>query len=185
MTQKHKIQLFEEKQVRTVWDDEQEKWFFSIVDVCGVLTEQPDYDHAKNYWKVLKHRLVKEGNESVTNCNQLKLVSPKDGKRYNTDVADFKQLFRVIQSIPSRKAEPFKEWMAQVAAQRIDQQIDGERCLRKKRSRIMDQETRWLKRYNEVEGPEKQTANGYGDSGFGCCLLFMGCFDGFDMLKRL
>ena len=136
---------------RTVWDDEQEKWFFSIVDVCGVLTEQPDYDHAKNYWKVLKHRLVKEGNESVTNCNQLKLVSPKDGKRYNTDVADFKQLFRVIQSIPSRKAEPFKEWMAQVAAKRIDQQIDGERCLRKKRSRIMDQETRWLTRYNEVK----------------------------------
>ena len=126
MTQKHKIQLFEDKQVRTVWDDEQQKWFFSIVDVCGVLTEQPDYDHAKNYWKVLKHRLIKEGNESVTNCNQLKLVSPKDGKRYNTDVADFKQLFRVIQSIPSKRAEPFKEWMAQVAAQRIDQMQDPE-----------------------------------------------------------
>ena len=99
--------------MRTVWDDELQKWFFSIVDVCGILTEQPDYDHAKNYWKVLKHRLIKEGNESVTNCNQLKLVSPKDGKRYKTDVADFKQLFRVIQSIPSRKAEPFKEWMAE------------------------------------------------------------------------
>ena len=121
MTQKHKIQLFEDKKVRTVWDDQEEKWYFSIVDVCGVLTEQLDYDHAKNYWKVLKHRLIKEGNESVTNCNQLKLVSPKDGKRYNTDVADFKQLFRVIQSIPSRKAEPFKEWMAEVAAKRIDQ----------------------------------------------------------------
>ena len=126
MTQKHKIQLFEDKKVRTVWDDEQEKWYFSIVDVCGVLTEQLDYDHAKNYWKVLKHRLIKEGNESVTNCNQLKLVSPKDGKRYNTDVADFKQLFRVIQSIPSRKAEPFKEWMAEVAAKRIDQMQDPE-----------------------------------------------------------
>ena len=113
MPQRHKIQLFEDKQVRTVWDDELQKWFFSIVDVCGILTEQPDYDHAKNYWKVLKHRLIKEGNESVTNCNQLKLVSPKDGKRYKTDVADFKQLFRVIQSIPSRKAEPFKEWMAE------------------------------------------------------------------------
>ena len=84
MTQKHKIQLFEDKKVRTVWDDEQEKWYFSIVDVCGVLTEQLDYDHAKNYWKVLKHRLIKEGNESVTNCNQLKLVSPKDGKRYKS-----------------------------------------------------------------------------------------------------
>ena len=126
MTQKHKIQLFEDKKVRTVWDDQEEKWYFSIVDVCGVLTEQLDYDHAKNYWKVLKHRLIKEGNESVTNCNQLKLVSPKDGKRYNTDVADFKQLFRVIQSIPSRKAEPFKEWMAEVAAKRIDQMQDPE-----------------------------------------------------------
>ena len=126
MTQKHKIQLFEDKKVRTVWDDQKEKWYFSIVDVCGVLTEQLDYDHAKNYWKVLKHRLIKEGNESVTNCNQLKLVSPKDGKRYNTDVADFKQLFRVIQSIPSRKAEPFKEWMAEVAAKRIDQMQDPE-----------------------------------------------------------
>ena len=80
MTQKHKIQLFEDKQVRTVWDEELQKWFFSIVDVCGILTEQPDYDHAKNYWKVLKHRLIKEGNESVTKCNQLKLVSPKDGE---------------------------------------------------------------------------------------------------------
>ena len=123
---KHKIQLFEDKQVRTVWDEELQKWFFSIVDVCGILTEQPDYDHAKNYWKVLKFRLKKEGNESVTNCNQLKLVSPKDGKRYNTDVADFKQLFRVIQSIPSSKAEPFKEWMAGVAAKRIDQMQDPE-----------------------------------------------------------
>ena len=113
MTQKHRIQIFEDKQVRTVWDEELQKWFFSIVDVCGILTEQPDYDHAKNYWKVLKHRLIKEGNESVTKCNQLKLVSPKDGKRYKTDVADFKQLFRVIQSIPSRKAEPFKEWINQ------------------------------------------------------------------------
>ena len=112
--------------MRTVWDDELQKWFFSIVDVCGILTEQPDYDHAKNYWKVLKHRLIKEGNESVTKCNQLKLVSPKDGKRYKTDVADFKQLFRVIQSIPSRKAEPFKEWMAEVAAKRIDQMQDPE-----------------------------------------------------------
>ena len=76
---KHKIQLFEDKQVRTVWDEELQKWFFSIVDVCGILTEQPDYDHAKNYWKVLKFRLKKEGNESVTNCNQLKLVSPGQG----------------------------------------------------------------------------------------------------------
>ena len=85
MTQKHKLQLFEDKKVRTVWDDEQEKWYFSIVDVCGVLTDQPDYDLAKNYWKVLKFRLKKEGNESVTKCNQLKLVSPKDTKRYTDE----------------------------------------------------------------------------------------------------
>ena len=126
MTQKHKIQLFEEKKVRTVWDDEKEEWYFSIVDVCAVLTDQPDYDLAKNYWKVLKFRLRKEGNESVTNCNQLKMASPKDGKRYKTDVADTEQLFRLIQSIPSPKAEPFKQWMASVAKQRLDQLADPE-----------------------------------------------------------
>ena len=126
MTKKHLIQLFQERKVRTVWDDQAEKWYFSIVDVCGVLTDQPDYDGAKNYWKVLKFRLKKEGNESVTNCNQLKMVSPKDGKKYTTDVADMEQLFRLIQSIPSPKAEPFKQWMAQVAANRIDQMQDPE-----------------------------------------------------------
>ena len=126
MTKKYSIQLFEERKVRTVWDDQKEKWYFSIVDVCGVLTDQPDYDHAKNYWKVLKHRLIKEGNESVTNCNQLKLVSPKDGKKYMTDVADTEQLFRLIQSIPSPKAEPFKQWMAGVASHRLDQMQDPE-----------------------------------------------------------
>ena len=126
MTKKFSIQLFEERKVRTVWDDQKEKWYFSIVDVCGVLTDQPDYDHAKNYWKVLKHRLIKEGNESVTNCNQLKLVSPKDGKKYMTDVADTEQLFRLIQSIPSPKAEPFKQWMAGVASHRLDQMQDPE-----------------------------------------------------------
>lgn len=126
MTQRQKIQLFEDKKVRTAWDDQEEKWYFSIVDVCGVLTEQPDYDGAKNYWKVLKFRLKEEGNESVTKCNQLKMASPKDGKRYNTDVADTEQLFRLIQSIPSKKAEPFKQWMAQVARERLDQMADPE-----------------------------------------------------------
>ena len=126
MSQKEALQLFQQQKVRTVWDDVEEKWYFSIVDVCGILTDQPDYDHAKNYWKVLKFRLVKEGNESVTKCNQLKLISPKDGKKYKTDVADTEQLFRIIQSIPSPKAEPFKQWMAQVASQRIDQMQDPE-----------------------------------------------------------
>lgn len=126
MTQKQALQLFEERRVRTVWDDQQEKWYFSVVDVCAVLTDQPDYNLAKNYWKVLKHRLIKEGSELVTKCNQLKMVSPKDGKKYLTDVADTEQLFRIIQSIPSPKAEPFKVWMAQVASQRLDQMQDPE-----------------------------------------------------------
>ena len=126
MTKKQQIQIFENKKVRTAWDDQEEKWYFSIVDVCGVLTDQPDYDGAKNYWKVLKFRLKEEGNESVTKRNQLKMVSPKDGKNYKTDVADTEQLFRIIQSIPSKKAEPFKRWMAEVAAQRLEQMQDPE-----------------------------------------------------------
>ena len=123
MGQKEYIKLFEEKKVRSVWDDEKEEWFFSIVDVCGVLTDQPDYDHARNYWKVLKHRLLKEGNETVTNCNQLKMMA-NDGKKRLTDVATVEQLFRIIQSIPSPMAEPFKQWMAQVAAHRLEQMQD-------------------------------------------------------------
>ena len=122
MTKKEALQLFEQKKVRTVWDDKEEKWYFSIVDVCGVLTDSPN---PRNYWKVLKHRLVKEGNETVTNCNQLKLQA-EDGKKRLTDVADTEQLFRIIQSIPSPKAEPFKQWMAQVASQRLDQMQDPE-----------------------------------------------------------
>lgn len=123
---KHQIpKLFEDRKIRTIWDDEEEKWYFSIVDVVGVLTYQPDIEHARNYWKVLKHRLKKEGNESVTNCNQLKLRA-SDGKSYKTDVADTEQLFRIIQSIPSPKAEPIKQWMAHIAAERIDQIQDPE-----------------------------------------------------------
>ena len=111
------IKLFESKQIRSVWNEEEQKWYFSIVDVVAVLTESPN---ARNYWKVLKHRLAKEGNESVTNCNQLKLQS-SDGKFYLTDVADTKQLLRLIQSIPSPKAEPFKSWLAQVGSDRLDE----------------------------------------------------------------
>ncbi|MBQ7421784.1 MAG: Bro-N domain-containing protein [Prevotella sp.] len=122
MTKKQAIQLFQERKVRTVWDDQEEKWYFSVVDVCGVLTDSPN---PRNYWKVLKHRLLKEGNQTVTNCNQLKLRA-EDGRMRLTDVADTEQLFRIIQSIPSPKAEPFKQWMAQVASQRIDQMQDPE-----------------------------------------------------------
>ena len=122
MTQKQSIQLFEERNVRTIWDDVQEKWYFSVVDVIAILT---DSSTPRNYWKVLKNRLKKEGNESVTNCNQLKLLAA-DGKRYLTDVADQEQLFRIIQSVPSPKAEPFKQWMAKVASDRLDQMQDPE-----------------------------------------------------------
>ena len=125
MTKKQAIKLFEEKKVRTVWDDEKEQWYFSIIDVCAVLTDSPN---PRNYWKVLKHRLLKEGNETVTNCNQLKLRAD-DGKMRLTDVANTEQLFRLIQSIPSPKAEPFKQWMAQVASQRIDQMQDPEKSI--------------------------------------------------------
>ena len=116
------IQLFEGNKVRIVWDEEQEKYYFSVVDIVQVLTGSAD---GRTYWKVLKTRLKKEGNESVTNCNQLKLLS-SDGKRYKTDVADLQGIFRIIQSIPSKKAEPVKQWLAQLGEQRIDQMIDPE-----------------------------------------------------------
>ena len=126
MDKQDSIKLFEEKQIRTAWDEEAEKWYFSIVDVVSVLTDQPDYDGARNYWKVLKNRLKKEGSELVTSCNQLKMISPKDGKSYSTDVADTEQLLRLIQSIPSKKAEPFKLWLARVGRERIDEIADPE-----------------------------------------------------------
>ena len=125
MAQNDKIQLFENKRIRTAWDEEKEEWYFSIVDVVAVLTDQPDQRHAAKYWSVLKTRLKKEGSELTTNCSQLKMRSA-DGKRYNTDVADTEQLLRIIQSIPSPKAEPFKLWLAQVGRERIEETIDPE-----------------------------------------------------------
>jgi prophage antirepressor-like protein len=122
MTKKQTIQLFEDRKVRTAWDDETEKWYFSIVDVCEVLTDSKD---PQAYWRKLKQRLKNEGNETVTNCHALKMKAA-DGKMRLTDVADREQMFRLIQSIPSPKAEPFKQWMAKVASQRIDQMQDPE-----------------------------------------------------------
>ncbi|MDE3145801.1 MAG: Bro-N domain-containing protein [Bacteroidota bacterium] len=122
MKKQDAIKLFEDKKVRTVWDNENEIWYFSIVDVVGILTDSPN---PNNYWKVLKNRLKKEGSQLVTNCNQLKMQSA-DGKFYKTDVADTEQLFRLIQSIPSPKAEPFKVWLAKVAAERLDEMQDPE-----------------------------------------------------------
>jgi len=125
MTKETALQLFEQKQVRSLWNEEEEKWYFSIVDVIGILSNQNDHQGARNYWKVLKGRLLKEGNETVTNCNRLKLVA-EDGKLRLTDVADTEQLFRLIQSIPSPKAEPFKLWLAKVGSERLDEMQDPE-----------------------------------------------------------
>lgn len=122
MKQNQSLQLFEDKKVRTLWDTDQEKWYFSIVDTIAVLTETPN---ARKYWSVLKMRLKKEGSQLTTNCSQLKMQSA-DGKYYKTDVADTEQLFRLIQSIPSPKAEPFKLWLAQIASERLDEMQDPE-----------------------------------------------------------
>jgi hypothetical protein len=122
MTQVNAIQLFEDKKVRTIWDEEQEKWYISIIDVIEVLTNSPN---PRKYWSVLKLRLKKEGSQLATNCSQLKMQS-SDGKFYKTDVADTEQLFRLIQSIPSQKAEPFKLWLAQIASERLDEMQDPE-----------------------------------------------------------
>ena len=126
--QNDQIQLFEDQKIRTAWDAEQEEWYFSVVDVVGALTDQPDTRHAAKYWSVLKTRLKKEGSELPTNCSQLKLKSA-DGKRYLTDVADTEQLLRIIQSIPSPKAEPFKLWLAQVGRERMEETIDPEQAI--------------------------------------------------------
>lgn len=122
MAQNDKIQLFEDKRIRTAWDEEKEEWYFSIVDVVAVLTDSPN---PQTYWRVLKKRLKDEGNETVTSCNGLKMTAA-DGKRRLTDVADTEQLLRIIQSIPSPKAEPFKLWLAQVGRERIEETIDPE-----------------------------------------------------------
>ena len=122
MASSDKIQLFEDKRIRTAWDEEKEEWYFSIVDVVAVLTDSPN---PQTYWRVLKKRLKDEGNETVTSCNGLKMIAA-DGKRRMTDVADTEQLLRIIQSIPSPKAEPFKLWLAQVGRERIEETIDPE-----------------------------------------------------------
>ena len=123
MTKESAIKLFEQKQVRSVWNDNDEKWYFSIVDVVGILSDSPN---PNNYWKVLKSRLKKEGSQLVTDCNQLKMLS-SDGKYYKTDVADTEQLFRLIQSVPSPNAEPFKLWLAKVGSERLDEIADPEK----------------------------------------------------------
>lgn len=117
------IKLFEGQQIRSAWDNEKEEWYFSVIDVLGVLTES---DNPRKYWSVLKTRLKKEGNQLATICSQLKLKSPKDGKMYKSDVADIQGMFRIIQSVPSPKAEPFKMWLAEVGKERLDEIVDPE-----------------------------------------------------------
>ena len=137
MTKQNAIKVFEEKKVRTVWDSDKEEWYFSIVDVIEILTEQPNHQGARNYWKVLKNRMSKEGNETVTNCNRLKLPA-EDGKMRLTDVADTEQLFRLIQSIPSPKAEPFKLWLAQVGYERV-QEIENPELAQERMKELYEQ----------------------------------------------
>ena len=126
MTQNEIVKMFDQRRVRTHWDEDAEKWYFSVVDVVAILADQPTYQGARNYWKVLKNRLSKEGNETVTNCNQLKMRA-EDGKMRLTDVADTEQLLRLIQSIPSPKVEPLKQWLARVGYERIEEVEDPEK----------------------------------------------------------
>lgn len=121
----NKIKLFESQQVRTEWDAEGEKWWFSVLDIIAVLTDQPDYKKVRNYWKWLKNKLIAEGSQLVSVTNQLKLTAV-DGKKYLTDVADTEQILRLVQSIPSKRAEPFKLWLAQVGSERLDETVDPE-----------------------------------------------------------
>jgi DNA-damage-inducible protein D len=164
------IKLFEEKRIRSQWVAKKEKWYFSIVDVIAILTDQPTHQGARNYWKVMKNRLLKEGNETVTNCNQLKLVA-EDGKLRETDVGDVEQLLRLIQSVPSPKAEPFKQWLAKVGYERMQEIANPEQSLDRAREnwqklgrsdkwiqqRMTGQETRnKLTDYWKEAGVEKQ-----------------------------
>ena len=125
MNEKNKITVFEDKQIRKEWNDEEQDWYVSIVDVIGVLTDQPTHDGARKYWSVMKTRMKREGSELTTICSQLKMKSA-DGKLYKTDVADTKGILRIIQSVPSPKAEPFKVWLAQLGKERIDEVADPE-----------------------------------------------------------
>lgn len=152
---------FFDDNIRYVWHKQEEEFYFSVVDVVGVLTEQPDYDGARNYWKVLKKRLSDEGSELVTKCNQLKIPSKKDGKMYKTDVANMEQLLRIIQSIPSPKAEPFKQWLAQVGKERLDETIDPQIAIERavETYRKQGYSEKWIKqRMNSIDARNELTA---------------------------
>ncbi|MFK8268353.1 BRO-N domain-containing protein [Capnocytophaga cynodegmi] len=139
------IKLFETKKVRSHYNEQDEVWYFSIIDIVGILTDQPHYQGARNYWKVLKNRLIKEGNETVTNCNQLKLEA-EDGKMRKTDVGNVEQIFRLIQSIPSPKAEPFKQWLAKVGYERLQEIQDPSQSIDRAREnwQKMGRSEKWI-----------------------------------------
>ncbi len=145
MKQINQIIAFQNKNIRRHWDDKKEKWYFSVVDIVQVLTQQADFQSARNYWKVLKNRLKKEGSEVVTNCNRLKMIA-EDGKLRFTDVADVETLFRFIQSIPSPKAEPIKLWLAKVGYERIQETVDPEKSINRGRTnwQRMGRSTKWI-----------------------------------------
>ncbi len=164
MSEQDKIQLFENQPVRTAWDAEREEWYFSVVDVVQVLTDQPDFQTARKYWNKLKQRLKDEGNEPVTNCHQLKMRAT-DGKQRSTDVATTEQLLRIIQSVPSRKAEPFKVWLAQVGRERIEETIDPELAMQI----VVQSLSQWQEKY-----PDKQWENQLATFDQ---VLYMGCND--------
>jgi len=141
----NKLAIFEDKQIRRLWDENQEKWFFSIVDIISVLTDQSDHKKAQNYWTTLKNRLKGEGSQVVTKCDQLKMLA-SDGKYYQTDTADTETIFRLIQSIPSPKAEPFKLWLAKVGYERLKEIVDPEISLNRARNnwKTMGHSTKWI-----------------------------------------
>ena len=153
MTKDSALKLFEEKKVRSLWNEKEEKWYFSIIDVVSILTNQPTHQGARNYWKVLKSRLLKEGNETVTNCNRLKMEA-EDGKMRETDVGDVEQFLRLIQSIPSPKAEPFKQWLAKVGYERMQEIADPAQSLDRAREnwQKLGRREKWIQTTNDWAG---------------------------------
>ena len=160
------IKIFEDKKVRSVYDGEKEIWYFSIVDVVGILTDQPTVDRARNYWKVLKSRLLKEGNETVTNCNRLKLEA-EDGKMRLTDVGNVEQIFRLIQSIPSPKAEPFKQWLAKVGYERLQEIQDPSLSMDRAREnwQKMGRSEKWIQQRMTGQETRNKLADYWKESG--------------------
>lgn len=160
------IKLFESKRIRSHWDEKAEKWYFSVIDVIEILTDQPTFQGARNYWKVLKSRLLKEGNETVTNCNRLKLVA-EDGKMRETDVADTEQLLRLIQSIPSPKAEPFKQWLAKVGYERMQEISNPEQSLERAREnwQKLGRSEKWIQQRMTGQETRNKLTDYWKDSG--------------------